>query len=181
MILIGIFRDNGPSRIKNNFTFALRAMYYRYLVCILSWLHYGFYFIMKTIGAKVMRRLAVCHRFNERINRSGIFYEFKFISNGLFWPCFYFHNILFKLVYFCNERRLFLLRFKCALLRGEKGILQFDELPLDFCERFIISNCRNYIFSGFNVFDGGCDFLYHDLAFIIPPNVRDHRAGEEKP
>ena len=79
-----------------------------------------------------MRWLAVCHARLRHVGEGTTIYGLEFVALLLAFPVFKLHNLLFKISYTIQQRKLRNIGSECARLGGQDYSLQFDNLALDY-------------------------------------------------
>jgi hypothetical protein len=74
--------------------------------------------------------LASCHGFLQAIGKNSEIKFIQFIALFLCFPCFKAGQFFFKIAYFLNQRRAFIISRKYALLGIDNRALQFEDLSL---------------------------------------------------
>ena len=77
-----------------------------------------------------MRRFAVLHAFFQNISERATSEVVQSVALLLCFPCFHISNLAFQILYALRQRKLVCLSIKCARLRGEDSVIEFDDLVL---------------------------------------------------
>ena len=94
-----------------------------------SWLKDRFDVLLIAVCTQPMRWLGVSLRFNQRINESRRVPRFcQLVSHFVSIPCFEISNLLFKVIYLAQQRRMLRLGFDCSRVSGNNGRMKFVDL-----------------------------------------------------
>jgi hypothetical protein len=94
-------------------------------------IEHGFLVVLVAICANVMRRFGTACLFSNSVSCVSGPYVGQFVARFFSLPLFKTSNLFFKLAYFFNQRRAFLIGIKNARLGVENNALQFDDLRLN--------------------------------------------------
>ena len=86
-----------------------------------------------TNGTDVMRRLAVAHTFLQRVDRSCFKYRDHGVTVFFSFPVFKLHDLLFKIVFRAQQRRILLLYGRDQGVRINECFLKLYELGVALC------------------------------------------------
>lgn len=99
----------------------------------LARLEHHFLSVLVTLGADVMRRLAIAHAFLQRIDGSCLKDGHQLVSVSFARPVFKLHELLFKLIFIAQQRRILYLYGRDAGLKLNNDTLKLYELGVSLC------------------------------------------------
>jgi len=93
----------------------------------------GFLAVIHALCTKQMRRLAVLHAWLQRKSENTLSDWLKLITLYLTVPVFRLHDLLFKVAYLAQQRRIFNLHCVDAGLQLNESLLKFYQLGIALC------------------------------------------------
>lgn len=96
-------------------------------------LKHHFLTMLVTLGADVMRRLAIAHTFLQRVDSCCLKHSDQLVSISLASPVFKLHELLFKLLFVAQQRRILYLYGRDTGLKLNNDTLKLYELGVALC------------------------------------------------